>query len=307
MASALRAAPSLRPARGAALLALALGPACQSDNKISSIAVERVAVTTGDFDRVEESLARNGVVHDVFEGYISIPVYDPEADAGAMSPKVEELFSGQNEDGYPLTVEYDAIFVNSGTRGFGAFVYNGLESDDSLVNAASTGAAIDAFLEQPRTLVVSDWAWELVEANFPDQIQFQNEELGLDGAQVGLSDRVTAEILDPKLAENALSDTLDLSFDFQYWAVMASVGPEVDVYLRGDIELRGQDGEGAVTLQDVPLLVGFDAGAGRVLYSSFSWKAQRPAVTDLLLLSLIEGLQVDTNADDEAAAQESTP
>ena len=62
-----------------------------------------------------------------------------------------------------------------------------------------------------------------------------------------------------------------------------------------------------MTLQDVPLLVGFDAGAGRVLYSSFSWKAQRPAVTDLLLLTLIEGLQVDTNADDEAAAQESTP
>lgn len=284
-------------------LALGLLVACKSDNKISSIAVERVAVSTGDFDRVEESLARNGVPTDLFEGYISIPVYDPDTETGAMALSVEQLFTGQNEDGYPLTVDYDAIFVNSGTRGFGRYVYNSVESDDSLVASAQTAAAVDAFLGGTRTLVVSDWAYDLVEAVFPDQITFLHEADGTDAAQVGVSDYVVANITNPGLADVALSDTLELRFDFDSWAVMQDVGPDVDVYLRGDIEHRSLDGEGDLLLEDVPLLVGFDAGYGRVIYSSFSWKAQRPPVTDLLLLYLIEGLQVRATGESGVASE----
>lgn len=284
-------------------LALGLLVACKSDNKISSIAVERVAVSTGDFDRVEESLARNGVATDLFEGYIAIPVYDPEAADASMALSVEQLFSGQNEDGYPLTIDYDAIFVNSGTRGFGRYVYNGVESDDSLVASAQTAVAVNAFLEGSRTLVVSDWAYDLVESVFPDKISFLHEEDGTDAAQVGVSDAVVANITDPGLAEVALSDTLELRFDFDSWAVMQEVGPGVDVYLRGDIEHRSLDGEGAVVMRDVPLLVGFNSDAGRVIYSSFSWKAQPPPVTDLLLLYLIEGLSVRVTGESEVAGE----
>lgn len=284
-------------------LALGLLVACKSDNKISSIAVERVAVSTGDFDRVEESLSRNGVPADLFEGYISIPVYDPGAEEASVALSVELLFTGQNEDGYPLTVDYDAIFVNSGTRGFGRYVYNGVESDDSLVSSAATPLAVNAFLEGKRTLVVSDWGYDLVEAVFPDKISFLHEADGTDAAQVGVSDAVVADITDPGLSDVALSDTLELRFDFDSWAVIQDVGPGVDVYLRGDVEHRGLNGEGDVLLRDVPLLVGFNSGAGRVIYSSFSWKAQPAPVTDLLLLYLIEGLQVRAIGETEVASE----
>ena len=76
---------------------------------------------------------------------------------------------------------------------------------------------------------------------------------------------------------------------------MESVSDDVQVYLRGDVEYRTADNSGTATLDDVPLLVGFDAGRGRVIYSSFSWKAQSQAVTDLLLLYLAEGLEVETS------------
>ena len=48
-------------------------------------------------------------------------------------------------------------------------------------------------------------------------------------------------------------------------------------------------------LEDAPLLVAFDSGRGRVIYSAFSWKAQSQSVTDLLLLYLAEGLDVEVS------------
>jgi len=278
------------------ILALMAG-ACKSDQKFADIKVDQIAVTTGDFDRVEEALIRGDVSHTLFEGYISIPVYDPDADPSLMSPKVENLFQGTNEDGYPQIVDYDAVFVNSGTRGFGAYVYNGLETDDELILDARTLDALDAFFEEPRTLLVSDWAFDLVEAAFPDKIHFLHEEDGLDAAQLGTSDTVLADVTQAALEENLQSDTLQLTFDFDHWAVMDSVDTGVQVYLKGDVEYYAPGGEGSQVLEDVPLLVGFEHGYGRVIFSSFSWRAQRPAVQDLLLLTLIEGLELNATGD----------
>ncbi len=55
---------------------------------------------------------------------------------------------------------------------------------------------------------------------------------------------------------------------------------------------RTTDGSGEATLEDVPLLVAFETGAGKVVFSSFAWRAQRPWVTDHVLAWLVDGFEV---------------
>ena len=55
-------------------------------------------------------------------------------------------------------------------------------------------------------------------------------------------------------------------------------------------------GEG--TLEDVPLLVGFQAeGRGHVVFSAFHWRIQNPSVSNLMMLHVAEGLNPGPNAD----------
>ena len=134
-----------------------------------------------------------------------------------MAIGTEVLFGGTNADGDPEIFSYDASLVNSGTRGFGAYVYNSLESDDSIVTDATAIANTVEFVGRNRTLVVSDWAYDLVEAGWPDAITFVDEELGLDSAAVDLDESVIADVVDPDLAEVLLNDQLQIDFAFSYW------------------------------------------------------------------------------------------
>jgi hypothetical protein len=274
---------------------LASAVACQNEQGINGLRFENVAVASGDFDRVEEVLARNDVRYTLFEGYIEQPVYEDDVDPSGIAIGTEVLFGGTNADGDPEIYSYDAVFVNSGTRGFGSYAYNSLEPDDEIVSNDETISTVVDFVSTNRTLVVSDWAYDLVEAGWPDHIVFLGEEDGLDEAQVGLDESVIADVVDEGLAEVLLNDQLQIDFDFSYWTVMESVSDDVEVYLRGDVEYRLSDNTGTATLEDVPLLVAFDAGRGRVIYSAFSWKAQSQSVTDLLLLYLAQGLDVETS------------
>lgn len=270
---------------------------CKSDNDLKAIVIENTAVITGDFDQIEESLARNGVKHEVFEGYIFDAIYDEDADPEVMNPKVEALWRGTNLDGDPLTVDYDAIFVNSGSRGLGEYVYNGVDADDDFLADPHVPVAMDAFLLRGGVLVVSDWGYDLVESLWPDKITFLDEYDGYDAAQAGLDDTVTAEITDPALEANANSSTLDLRFDYSHWTVIREVSSDVTVHLRGDVSYRASNGQGAQTLTDVPLLVSFPSSNGRVIVSSFAWKAQNPGITDVILATLLADMQVEVVAD----------
>jgi hypothetical protein len=277
------------------LVPAGLSLSCTNDQGLNELRFENVAVATGDFDRIEEALARNDIRFTPYEGYIEQPVYSEGVDPGSMAVGTEVLFGGTNTDGDPELYSYDAVFVNSGTRGLGAYAYNSLDPDDGIVASEETVSEVVAYVSTNRSLVVSDWAYDLVEAGWPESITFLDEEEGYDGAQAGLDASVIADVVDEDLAEVLLNDQLQIDFDFSYWTVMESVSDDVQVYLRGDVEYRTADNSGTATLDDVPLLVGFDAGRGRVIYSSFSWKAQSQAVTDLLLLYLAEGLEVETS------------
>ena len=271
----------------AALLSL-LG--CKNDQGLRELKFEEIAVATGDFDQVEAALARMDIGYTPYEGYIDRAVYDPEINPAVMSLKSEQLFTGQVDNAAEIGL-YDAVFVDSGTRGFGAYVYNGVEADDSLVTNATALEHVQKYVEAGGTLVVSDWAYELIQTLWPSQITFAGDGATLDDAQRGLSNQVIASVLSTAAEEKLDGNTtVDLSFDYSYWTVMTDVGPDVTVYLAGDVDYRASDEEGTAQLVGVPLMVSFEVDGGQVLYTSFHWRAQRAEVTDGLLQAALEGL-----------------
>lgn len=287
------------PVRLVLLLPLGLAAGCTQDQALSEISLDRVAAVAGDFDQVEEALNRLLVYHAVYEGYIAGPVYDSELSPGDNALAVETLLTGTDTEGTVELYRHDAVFVNSGVRGLGDERYNGQEADDSLLQDPTAVANLVGYVEAGHVLVVSDWAYDLVEAGWPEAVAFWGEEDQPDAAQVGTSEVVLASVEDAALAESLGGATLQLSFDYSHWVVMVDTAADTRVYLRGDVELRPYDDAGVVSLPDVPLLVGFDAGQGQVLLSAFHWRAQRGAVADALLQALLPGLAVgsaDTGA-----------
>lgn len=283
--------------RATLLLPVALAVACKNDQGFQEVEFDGIAVVTGDFDYVEETLIRLDIAYTPYEGFISRAVYDPEVKAEGFSLKAEQLFLGQIEGSNEIRL-FDAVFVNSGARGFGLFEYNGVEEDDSLVTDPDVIANVVEYVEKGGTLVVSDWAYELVETAWPDRIDFVRDDAVLDDAQNGTSELVEARVLDEEIkTELGGVEQIDLQYDFSHWAAIESVGTDVAVLLEGDITYRVSDAAGDVPLEGVPLLVSFEVGKGLVLYSTFHWRAQTGAVADALAQGALEGLQPGTASD----------
>lgn len=289
---------------GVIFIGIGFASACKSDQKLQELKYDDIAVVSGDFDHIAESLIRLDIGYTDFDGFISRAIYDEDIEPGLNALTVETLLHGENSKGDANIFEYDAIFINSGTRGLGEYVYNGVESDSSLVENPKTSENLLAFVDRGSTLFISDWAGDLIEFIWPDKIQFANEstceeELCLDIAQTGVSESINAAVSDSKLASELENDSLDLSFDYTYWTVMESVSSDVTVYLEGDVEYRPSNADSSILLENAPLLIGFNYGRGQVIFSSFHWRAQNPASADALLLGIAEGLSPGTNSDVE--------
>jgi hypothetical protein len=283
---------------------LGLSFAYKSDQKLQELKYDDIAVVSGDFDHMAEMLVRMDVNHTEFEGYIEQAIYDETIDPDINSLKVEGLFHGENEDGVATIMNYDAVFINSGTRGLGSYVYNGIEADSALIEDPKTKENVLAYVEGGGLIFASDWAADLIEHVWPEKLQLANEascdeDLCLDVAQSGVSESVLATVSDPDLALELDNDTLDLSFDYTYWTVIESVSNDVTIFLEGDVEYRPSNAEAPIPLSKAPLLIGFEHGRGQVFFSSFHWRAQNPAVADALMLGIVEGLSPGNNADVE--------
>lgn len=276
------------------LLPLLLGANC-SENEFIEQPYDSIAVVTGDFDYVEASLNRLDVAYFQYEGYICCAAYDPEIDPEVMSLKAENLFYSEDAEGRRELDLHDVVFINSGARGFGEYAYNGVDPDDTFVSDPELLAYIQEAVEsRGKVLVVSDWSYDLVEAIWPEAITFYGDvdsaPGALDAAQVGVPGRLTAQVLSQDLKNALAQPTVSLEYNYSYWTVMEDVGPETTVHLRGDAEVRLSDSEGYGSMPGVPLLVSFEAGSGKVIVASFHWDTQTAALTDSILVTLIDRL-----------------
>lgn len=284
------------------MLLLAMG--CTPENTFVERPFESIAVVTGDFDQVEASFNRLDIAYIPYEGYITTAAYDESVDPDLMALKSESLWTGQDDRGNYELFNHDAVFVNSGARGFAEVMYKeSLDPDDHIVTDELVIANVQDFVNRGRTVWVSDWSYELIEAAWPDKIDFYGDDELLEAAEVGAAGRTTARIVPEELRDKLETDTLSLELNYTNWALIEDVGDDVEVILRGDVGYRISAEEGWGELEQVPLLVRFEVGSGTVVFSSFHWHAQNAGFADALLTEVVPGLDVGSATD---AAPEET-
>jgi len=274
---------------GVALL-IALSAACTSDNGLSTHPIGHVAVAAGDFDDVADPLDRVPVAYATYEGIISAAAWDPTWDPEQVPLKVEGLFTpGQLN-------RFETVFVASGVRGLGGRQYNSLERDDHLVSDPAVIDAVRTYVQNGRrTLFVTDWAYDLVEAAWPGAIDFLGDDIVYDDAQRGEIGELTADVVHDGLAGALGTDAMALSYDFSNWAVIEGVGEDTTVYLTADATYRvpSETGDTFETQVAAPMLVSFQppGATGRVVYASFHVDAQSAGAIDQLLTAVVGELR----------------
>jgi hypothetical protein len=257
-----------------------------SDNELLLRKNNSVAVTIGDFDEIAAPLNRMIVKHSDYDGVISTTTWDPDYDRGLSALTVEGLFGSFDE-----MKEHDAIFVASGTRGFGARQYNGLEADDQIVASPEAIENCQNFVAGGGSLVVTDWAYDLVEAAWPEYVTFLNEGGELDAAQRGEEGTILGTVVFTPLAEAMETESLSLKYNFSNWAVIESVElDKVEVLIRGDVSYLNNAGTGSDALTQAPLLVRFEPPGGlggQVVYANFHIDAQNDFAMDQMLRTVV--------------------
>jgi len=265
-------------------IAAAVLGGCTPDYGLKKSNVNHTAVTTGDFDDIVLPLDRMSVKTDSFEGLISVATWDDTYDAAAQPARVEDLL------GNPNTMDdYDAILVASGTRGLGNQQYNGLDKDDEFVSDADTLANVADFVKGGGTLVVTDWAYDLAEQAWPDEITWIQDDTQFDDAQHGDIGSIGADVVDTDLSDALGMDTMEIDYDFSNWAVPQSVADDVTVWMTGDVSYTIRDGSASQPQNGAPLLMSFQpkGASGKVVVSTFHFDAQTPEAMDTIVETVI--------------------
>jgi hypothetical protein len=264
--------------RPLALIGLVLLGAC-NEQEFQSQRKNSIAVAAGDFDDLAEPLDRNDVRHYVYDGIIARATWDPDYVPDGSKASVEALLTDPSE-----LSRHDAVWISSGTRGLGKRVYNGEAPDNELVKSQVVRDNVEDFVRVGGVVLATDWAYDLIEAIWPEALELSGDDTELDDAQVGDDVTVTAEVLEDQLSDVIGEGFVALDFNYSNAAVVESVGPDVRVWLQGDQTLF-RAGSGPESVTGAPMLVDFQpAGAnGRVIFSTFHLNAQRAAFTDAVI------------------------
>jgi hypothetical protein len=271
------------------------------------VSLDAIAVVQGDFDDMAAMLLRNDIGSAPFNGYIDQATWwvgDERPTRADPGRTVEELLTTSDEVKGVWEIEkYNAVFINSGTRGLNAFVYNyTLDSDDSLLLDPDAVPNVCEWVHAGGSLVASDWAYDLIEACWPDAIEFYGDDTVIDAAQVGAAGDVLADVPDEALREELGGSVANILFNFSAFAVMESVGSEVEVLLSGSIEYQPEGATLTKELDNAPLAVRFTDGRGQVLFTSFHSLAQTPALADAVLFRGVDGLRPGLGQDSAEAS-----
>jgi hypothetical protein len=217
-----------------------------------------VAVVTGDYDDFDLLLDEMG-----FANYVLINGQDQD-DIQDFLGNAEEL------------ARYDIIFFNGG------FVEEDVIYDEDNPNNEEVLARIanlQTFVEEGGSVYASDWAYDLVEVGWSDAVTFAGTDLIRDDAQMGDYGSCNAAVSDTSLAEFLGEDYIQIEYDLPVWAPITDVEDNVTKHIIGS-GLSYSDGMSEFPLNGVPLLVSFNSGQGKVVYSTF--RVARNASDDMV-------------------------
>ena len=134
---------------------------------------------------------------------------------------------------------------------------------------------LDEYVWNGGNVVASDWAYDDIELVWPDAIDFLGDDLEPNAAQLGEYAEFEATITDESLKNFIGKDKVSIEYDLPVWPPMVQVEPYVSVHMTGNVSYR--EGTESYELEDVPLLVSFSGGSGRVAFSTFRVAANRNA------------------------------
>ena len=123
-------------------------------------------------------------------------------------------------------------------------------------------------------------ALNVVELGWPDRLDFVGDDTIPDDAQLGEYGEVTALVSDDAMADWLDVSTLAIEYDLPVWPPIESADSAVSTHLLGSVEYR--NGTETYELSDVPLLVSFGSGEGKVVFSTF--RVAKNGSSDMLLI-----------------------
>lgn len=217
----------------------------------------RFLAVQGQFDRVEDVLTRVGVDASRVDLVNGNPINPQEDWAFGAFGDMTRLEG------------YCGIFFNCGINE-SAF-WGPLKNPTVITN-------LKQFVQQGGTLYASDQSYDVVEALFPEKVDWLfNDDLG-SGAEYGLEGLIHAAVHEPGLLnylqqDNPGQTTVDINFVYQRWSVIMAVDPDVQVFLKAHVQACA-DGEACTSslgLPDTPLTIRFPVGehGGQVVFTSF--------------------------------------
>lgn len=206
-----------------------------------------IAVISGNYDDFDRVLDHMGIVdYEIVDGLNQNELTDFLLSPEAMA-------------------EYDLLFFNGGHI-----------EEDVIWTSDAANTAPDEIKENLRQYVIdgghvyaSDWAYDVIVQTWPDRLDFLGAEGFPDDAQLGTTQTVNAAITNYSLSEFMEDEDqyVPVIFDLPVWPPMVNVSQTVSIHLTADIEYREN---GVVNYQaGSPLLVSFNGGGGRVVFSSF--------------------------------------
>lgn len=252
-----------------------------------------IAVVTGQFDSMEDVLAKSGLGSVDFFGNLvlgseAFDLYDGDDTLDSDYREFSELFEIDPSTGNPRINNYDIVFINCGANdyGFSDETFS-VDPEDSEVQNI-----IFNYVNSGGRLYATDWAYDYIEQTFPEYIDFYGSESITDpfepeyahDAQEGISiDSESATILNDDLRtylSNAECEdestclnsdgTLHVEGFLGAWAVMEgvhSMNSNVTIYTEGPAPTFSDDPEADPPIR--PLMVSLSIGEGKVFFSSY--------------------------------------
>lgn len=217
-----------------------------------------IAVVTGDYDDMEFLLEKMG--------FINFTIVD-----------------GQDADGLrdfltrPENLEpFDVIFLNGGHVEEG-IIYS---EDPTDRTPEIVSVLLDEYVWNGGNVIASDWAYDDVELVWPDAIDWLGDDFQPNAAQLGEYKAFQATVPDEALEQFIGAETVEIEYDLPVWPPMLSTEDYVSVHISGNVSYR--EGPESYTLEDVPLLVSFSGGQGRVVFSTFRVAANQSKEMSLI-------------------------
>jgi hypothetical protein len=252
------------------------------------VGAARIAVITGDFDKIENVLAKLGLGSvdgggQLVFGTEKFDLYNGGGDAPQNAPAAAALFNDPAR-----LAQYDIVFINCG-------------ADESPLDSDAVKNNLRNYVNNGGNMFATDYAYDYVEQIFPAAADFygsdnvpagQPEER--DAAQVGSGESPNATVLNAGLrnflsARNLLSGNGTFTAQDNY-VVINGVSATTQVYLTGALDNPSRSrtggailphkhhGQGVDTLTraaagraltEQPLTLVFPSGNGKVLYSTY--------------------------------------